>query len=169
MPRLMLNRIWRAALSTSRPALVMARKYSTPVAMPKAMHAFLTDSFYAIGLATNPLEMLGKGVKLSALGEIKVNDQAAVGVRVSRKGRRDVSVYFDKKTGLTVKTERRTIDLQSDQEITEERIVTEYQKLDGVPHPKKMTINRDGKKFLDAEILELKEFDKLDEGMFKVP
>ena len=37
MPRLMLNRIWRAAASTSSPSVVIARRYSTAVAMPKAM------------------------------------------------------------------------------------------------------------------------------------
>ncbi len=111
----------------------------------------------------------GKGYELSIVGDADVNGKPAVGIRVTKKDQRDYNLYFDKKSGLMVKTERRTIDLQSDQEVTEERIVTEYEKVEGVPHPKKMTINRDGKKFLEAEILERKEFDKLDEGMFKVP
>jgi hypothetical protein len=111
----------------------------------------------------------GKGYELSIVGDADVNGKPAVGIRVTKKGQRDYNLYFDKVTGLTVKTERRTIDLQSDQEITEERIVTEYQKLEGVAQPKKMVINRDGKKFLEAEIVELREFDKLDDGMFKVP
>ena len=34
--------------------------------------------------------------------------QAAVGVRVASKGQKDVSLYFNKETGLLAKVERRT-------------------------------------------------------------
>ena len=111
----------------------------------------------------------GKGYELSIVGDADVNGKPAVGIRVTKKDQRDYNLYFDKKTGLLAKTERRAIDLQSDQEMTEERIVTEYHKVEGVQHPKKMVINRDGKKFLEAEVVEIREFEKLDEGMFKVP
>ena len=47
-----------------------------------------------------------KGFELSPVGEAKVGDQAAVGVRVSHKGHRDINLFFDKKTGLLVKSER---------------------------------------------------------------
>jgi len=110
-----------------------------------------------------------KGYELSIVGEADVNGKPAVGIRVVKEGQRDMNLYFDKKSGLMVKTERRTIDLQSDQEITEERIITEYKKIDGVPQAAKVLINRDGKKFLEAEIVEQKEFEKLDDSVFKLP
>src|SRR5262245_2214954 len=50
------------------------------------------------------LPLKGKEFKLSPLGEVKVGDRPAVGVRVSRQGRRDVSLYFDQKSHLLVKT-----------------------------------------------------------------
>ena len=54
-------------------------------------------------------------------------------------------------------------------EITQERIITEYKKIDGLPQPSKITVNRDGKKFLEAEMTEYKQFEKLGDEMFTVP
>src|SRR5205807_1752614 len=39
-----------------------------------------------------------KDVKFTLVGEIKVKGQPAVGVTVSKKGNKDINVYFDKKT-----------------------------------------------------------------------
>src|SRR5439155_8591924 len=46
-----------------------------------------------------------KAYKLSSLGEVKVGDSAALGLRVTRDGQRDVSLFFDKKTQLLLKSE----------------------------------------------------------------
>lgn len=111
----------------------------------------------------------GKGYDLSIVGEAKVNDQPAIGVRIAREGQRDIIFYFDKKTSLTVKMEHRTVDPMTEQELTEERIITEYHKVDGVPQPKKMRIDRDGKKYVELEVVEMKAHEKLDDGDFKLP
>ena len=110
-----------------------------------------------------------KAYSLSVVGDSDVNGKPAVGVRISKGGQRDVTLYFDKKTSLITKMERRAIDLMSEQEITEERIITEYRKVDGVPQPMKMILNRDGKKFMEAEIVEMREHEKLDDSEFKLP
>jgi hypothetical protein len=110
-----------------------------------------------------------KGYELSALGEVKVNDKPAVGVRVASKGHRDVNLYFDKESGLLAKIERQAVDAMSGQDVAEERIITEYQEADGVKIPKKAVINRDGKKFIEAEVLELKVRDKFDDSEFAKP
>jgi hypothetical protein len=110
-----------------------------------------------------------KAYSLSVVGDSDVNGKPAVGVRISKDGQRDVTLYFDKKTSLITKMERRAIDLMNEQEITEERIITEYRKVDGVPQPMKMIVNRDGKKFAEAEIVEMREHEKLDDSEFKLP
>jgi hypothetical protein len=46
-----------------------------------------------------------KGYQLSLIGDVQVGDQAAVGVRVAKKGHRDVSLFFDKAKGHLVKSE----------------------------------------------------------------
>ncbi len=110
-----------------------------------------------------------KGLKLAPLGEAKVGDRPAVGVQVSGKAFKDINLYFDKKTGLVVKVERRTVDPMSGNEITEERIVTEYQKLDGRQVAKKVVVNRDGKKFIDVEVTQIEFVDKIEDGEFAKP
>ena len=110
-----------------------------------------------------------KECKLSPLGEAKVNGRPAVGVRVECKGFRDLSLYFDKDTGLLAKSERRALDATTGQEVTEERIVIEYQKVEGMQSPKKVLINRDGKKFMEAEVLEVKLLEKVDPQTFARP
>ena len=110
-----------------------------------------------------------KGFELSLVGEAKVNGRPAVGVKVSSPGHKDVNLYFDKETGLTAKTELRTIDIMTGQEVAEERIVLEYQDVEGQKAAKKLLINRDGKKFLELEVTEVKFPDSIDAGEFAKP
>ena len=109
-----------------------------------------------------------KGFELSNLGEIKVEGKPAVGIRVSSKGKKDLSLYFDKKTGLLAKVERRAIEPTSGKEYTEERIVLEYNKPNklGIPTPKKVLVKQDGKKFMEAEVTEFTHLEKIEDGEF---
>lgn len=110
----------------------------------------------------------GKEFELSIIGEDKVEGKEVVGVLVKMKGQKDISLYFDKKTNLLAKIAHRTVDPTSGNEIAEERIIAEYQKnKDGVQVPKKVLLNRDGKKFLEAEVLEATYLEKLDDSEFK--
>ncbi len=109
-----------------------------------------------------------KPYELSLIGEDKVEGKKVIGIRVTRKDHKDVSLYFDKETHLLAKVEFRTIDQATGNEVTEERIPSSYEKnKDGVPIPKKVVVKRDGKVFLEAEVLETKYFEKLDDSEFK--
>jgi hypothetical protein len=110
-----------------------------------------------------------KKCEFSPLGESKVNDKPAIGVKVSAKGHKDVNLFFDKETGLVAKVERQALDPMSGTEVPEERIITEYQDLDGLKIAKKLVINRDGKKFMEVEVLEHKPQEKLDASEFGKP
>ncbi len=110
-----------------------------------------------------------KGLKLSLLGEVQVNGKPAVGIKVSKEGKKDIDLYFDKATGLMAKIERRAKDFMTGQEATEERIITEYQQVGDRKLAKKVTVNRDGKKLLDAEVVEIQLLDSIDDGEFAQP
>ncbi len=127
------------------------------------------DGIYAIKVARLVPLLKEKEFELSALGEVKVEGKPAVGVRVARKGQKDVSLFFNKETGLLAKVEHRTVDAMSGNEVTEERIITEYGKMDGVPTAKKVVVNRDGNKFMEVEVLETKRLEKLDDSEFAKP
>jgi hypothetical protein len=110
-----------------------------------------------------------KSLELSPLGEAKVNDRPAVGIKVVSKGHRDVNLYFDKESGLLAKTTRRMLDATTQQEISEEWIVQERQEVDGVKVPRKILLNHDGKKFMEAEIVEVKFLEKVAPDEFAEP
>jgi hypothetical protein len=109
-----------------------------------------------------------KKYELSIIGEDKVEGKKVVGVRVAAKNHTDVSVFFDKETGLLTKVEYRTTDVTSGNEINEERIITEYQKSkDGIQVPKTVIVKRDGKKLLETEVTDYTMLEKLDDSEFK--
>ncbi len=110
-----------------------------------------------------------KEFELAPLGEIKVGGKTAVGVKVSSKGHKDISLFFDKTTGLLAKTERRAVDAQSGQEYNEERFDSDYKLVSGMQTPHKVVVHRDGKKFMEAEVTEIKILDKLDDSEFAKP
>ena len=56
---------------------------------------------------TTLLPLKGQEFTLALAGEEKIRDQPAVGVLVSSRGRRDVTLFFDKESRLLVKTETR--------------------------------------------------------------
>jgi hypothetical protein len=132
----------------------------------------LLEEFKSIGYQTRVAKLVplkDKEFQLSPLGESQVEAKPAVGIKVQSKGHKDINLYFDKASGLLVKLERHAIDATSMQEVMEERIMLEYQEQDGYKVPKKLLINRDGKKFIEAEILEMKILDKIDENEFAKP
>jgi hypothetical protein len=108
-----------------------------------------------------------KDLKLSTLGETKVNKKPAVGIKVSSKDHRDIDLFFDKDTGLLVKTEATVKDMGN--EYKHESIMSDYKDFDGHKVPTKILINRDGKKYVDGETVEFKQHDKLDDNLFGKP
>ncbi|HMC63725.1 MAG TPA: hypothetical protein VKI65_02190 [Gemmataceae bacterium] len=110
-----------------------------------------------------------KEFELSPLGDAKVNGKEAVGVKVASKGHRDANLFFDKKTNLLAKVERRGVDPQSGKEFNEERIMSDYRPVSGIQSPKKIVINRDGKKFMEIDVEEVKILDKIDDSEFAKP
>ena len=115
-----------------------------------------------------PQPLKEKGYELSLIGEDKVGEKKVVGVRVAKKGQKDVSLYFDKETWLLAKMEYRGAVMGTENEVNQERIIKEYEKnKDGIPVAKKILIKYDGKQFLEAEVTEIKYFEKLDDSEFK--
>jgi hypothetical protein len=126
------------------------------------------EAAYAMSLAQG-LFLKDKSFKLGLLGEVQVKGKPALGLRVAKDGHKEISFYFDKTTGLLAKVERRGRDFASGQEVTEERIVTAYQDLGGRKVAKNVEVLRDGKAFLEAEVVEVQFVEKLGDGEFAKP
>jgi hypothetical protein len=48
-------------------------------------------------------------------------------------------------------------------------VFEKYETFDGAKVPVKMTVTRDGRKFVEAELSDLKTLEKLDDGLFAKP
>ncbi len=107
--------------------------------------------------------------ELSPIGEVKVKGKDAIGIRVSKKGQRDFSLFFDKKTHLVVKSETRAYDPVSSEEVTQEKFIIGYQDKQGMKVAKRIEIIKDGKAFMDMEITDVHAVEKLDDAMFMKP
>ncbi len=126
------------------------------------------EQAYAGWLATlAPLS--GKGFTLATTGELLVADKPALGVKVSSKGRRDVTLYFDKQTGMLVKYESRVKDEGSGQEVTEESFPSGYKDVQGTKQATKFTTKRDGKLYVEGDITDYQLADKLGAEVFAKP
>ncbi len=114
-----------------------------------------------------PLLAADKGYKLTALPEIQVNGKPALGIKVAFKGRRDVSLYFDKGSGLLVKESY--LLHEGGKDFKEEVFLNEYKEYKGLKRASKVVQYRDGKKYLDAEVTSLEFLDRIDAKEFARP
>jgi hypothetical protein len=126
------------------------------------------EGVYAEGVGRLVPLLKDPSYTLSSLGEIKINDRPALGVKVSSKGHKDVNIYFDKATGLPSKVENTTINSEL-RECMQEVFLLEYKDYDGLKRPSKSIIHQDGKKLMELEVTEVKFLDKLDDSEFEKP
>jgi hypothetical protein len=134
---------------------------------PAGAASMIQNLFYA---GRSPLLLPAfkdKAYALSLLGEVQVGSQAALGMSIAHKDSKDVSLYFDKKTNLPVKSEIRLTDPQG-KEITAEYHYSDYKDFDGLKLSAKITIKLDNKEFA-LELNEVKALEKVDDGQFDRP
>jgi hypothetical protein len=120
---------------------------------------------------TNLFSIKGdKELKLTTLGDSKVGDTAVVGVKVSKTGQRDVSMFFDKKTNLLVKALYRARDPISQEEVTQEKHYGGFKEfVPGFKSASTVTVKNDGNPFMELEITEVRTVDRHDDAIFAKP
>lgn len=122
------------------------------------------------GWVTTLTPLKDKAFQLSLLGEAKVVDKPAVGVKVSHKDHKDVSLYFDKDSGLLVKSVNKIkAPEEGNKEVTQETLYDNYQQIEGTWIAMKVTQFRDGKKYAEGENFDLKLVDNHDDKTFSKP
>lgn len=109
-----------------------------------------------------------KTFDLEILPEAKVNDKPVAGLRVTAKGRKDLRMFFDKETGLLVKTEHK-LDDKAGKEVRQEEFYSDFRELGGFRRPVKVTAFRDGKKVMEADLTEVKYYERIDDAEFAKP
>jgi hypothetical protein len=109
-----------------------------------------------------------RSFELSLLPEIKVNDRPALGVKAEVKGRKPINLYFDKETGFLVKTEHE-LDDGMGKTVNEEVLYSDFRDLAGFKRPIKMVVQRKGAKVMEAEMTEVKYYDRIADAEFAKP
>jgi hypothetical protein len=118
---------------------------------------------------TSLVPLLEPDIKLTALKDRQVEGRPAVGVKASSKGHRDLSLFFDKESGLLVQTESRVPDEETEQDVTQVTTYKDYKEVEGVQEPMKFTVQRDGKPYFDGTVTEVKLAERLEDKLFEKP
>jgi hypothetical protein len=127
------------------------------------------EEMYAGWVATL-LPLREKGFTLSPLGKMKVGQHETDGIRVSHKDHRDVSLFFDRKSGLLVKSQTRIKDVDSGgKEQTQDTLFQDYKMIDGAKLPTRVTIKRDDKLYVEGEMTEFQPRETFPEATFNRP
>lgn len=109
--------------------------------------------------------------KLKSLGEKKIADKPAIGIRVSNKKYKDVDLYFDKKTNLLAQMEVEIKDfMQGGKMVKQALIFGDYKKDNaGLQQPTTVILKRGGETYLEGKVTKSKAMEKIDKSVFKEP
>jgi hypothetical protein len=110
----------------------------------------------------------GKGFKIESAGEQKVGDKPAAGVKITGPDSKDFTMYFDKESGLPVKTVGMVMGFQGE-EANQEATYSDYKDFDGVKKATKLVITNNGEAFQELTITEFKVLDKVEPDTFTEP
>jgi hypothetical protein len=137
-------------------------------ALTKDQTKALSQGFVALRVAESLLPLTGKEWKLSALGELKIDDKAAVGIKAEKKGLPALELYLDKGTHLPMKAEMRIAE-PGGLDVAYVARFAEYKKVEGRQYFTKLTVTRDDKVVLEMERSDFKAKDKVDDETFEKP
>jgi hypothetical protein len=110
----------------------------------------------------------GKGFKVETAAEEKVGDKPAAALKVTGPDGKELTIYFDKESGLPVKMVAPKVVFR-DQEYTQETTFADYKDFDGIKKATKVEVKRDGEPFQKMEVTEFKVLDKVDPETFTEP
>jgi hypothetical protein len=126
------------------------------------------EAAYAGWLATL-LPLRDKAFQLSSAGEIEIDKRPALGVNVTREGRRPFKMFFDKETFRLVRTETTIRDESTSKNMSQETTYSDFKVVEGISHAKKVSIKRDGQPHVDVEVVSFKPSEKLEDSVFAKP
>jgi hypothetical protein len=137
--------------------------------LPKDAFTAFKDVFHAIRLVMRPLDARDKAFKLSGLGEMKIGDRPAVGVKITHKSYPDVDIYLDKESSLPLQAELRSKDDVGGKEVAYTLLFSDYKKFGDLKTYTKLVWKKDGNKYIERETTEIKGEEKLDADLFAKP
>ena len=128
----------------------------------------LANFFHAVCMPDLLGALKQKPYTLTGHAEDKVNGKPAVGLRVKHAKHEEVLLFFEKETGLPIKT-KVSINSGTDAKRTYEFFFRDYKEFQGVKHFTKIEMHHDGKRMGEYHINELKLLEKTEPGAFDRP
>jgi len=114
------------------------------------------------------LPLKGKDYKLASAGDENVDGKPAAGVKATGPDGKDLTIYFDKESGLPVRLVATVVGFNNE-EFTQETTYGDYKDFDGIKKATKSVSKRDGQRFVEIEFTEFKVLDKVDDDTFAEP
>jgi hypothetical protein len=141
-------------------------RQDTQECTPAQLREFQEEGY--VEWVTTLLPLKGEGFTLTLVGEEKVRGDPAVAVRVSSRGHRDVTLFFDKETHLLIKTETRA-KAGTPVEGKVETFRGRHKAFQGVQRPTTLTVYHDGRSLISHWVLDYQVAEKPEGGKFAKP
>lgn len=116
----------------------------------------------------NPTMLKAPDFKIDSVSEEKVDGKPAASLKITGPDGKDFELFFDKESGLPVRVNATVAGFQGD-EYKQETSFSDYKDFDGIKRATKIATKRNGKKFIDVDITDLKVLDKVDPKTFAEP
>jgi hypothetical protein len=118
---------------------------------------------------TRLVALRDRSFTLAVTGTTKVGDTPAVVLEATGKEGRKIHLYFDRDTGLLLKSEAEVKPPMAAQDVKQEVFYADYKDVGGIKHAAKITVKRDGRTVLEQEVTEYQPREKLDDKDFAKP
>jgi hypothetical protein len=129
---------------------------------------YVRNEAYQLWVASLTPLVTEKGFTLATAPSKDVAGKPTVAVKVTRDKQPATTLYFDKASGLLVKSETTVKDeFQKWKEVPTESYFSDYKESNGKKHFTALKIVRDGKPMIEATLSDAKEAEKLDPKLFE--
>ncbi len=109
-----------------------------------------------------------KDFKVTAAPDEKVGDKPAAVLKVTGPDGKDFTLSFDKESGLPVRMVAKVAGWMGE-EYVQDTTFSDFKVMDGIMRATKLSMKRDGEKFMEAEITDFKVLDKVPADTFTEP
>jgi len=123
---------------------------------------------YLQAASTTILPLKGKEFKVTSDKEDKVGDKPASVLKVTGPDGKEFKMWFDKETGLLVKQAAKVAGFMGD-EVEQETLYKDYKEFGGIKRATKVEVKRDGEKFVESDLSDLKVLEKVEDDTFAEP
>ncbi|HEV2948472.1 MAG TPA: hypothetical protein VGX70_13945 [Gemmataceae bacterium] len=125
-------------------------------------------TLYLQVLSMTLVPLKGNDYKLEAAKEEQVDGKPALGIKVTGPDKKDFVIFFDKESGLPVKTAGKVLNFMGE-EVDQETTYSAFKDLGGIKKATKSETKHNGEKLLESETTEFKVLDKVDPKTFAKP